>query len=138
MRELENVLRSATLFADGQMLFPEDFAAFAAMFEVRTVRDPEPQTAARPATIRPRPADRAGAEHDPAAPIEELVYHRVREGERSLLEMKKDLERECIARALLETDGNITRAAALLGMKRPRLSQLVKQYGLNPSNNGEA
>lgn len=28
-----------------------------------------------------------------------------------------------------ETHGNITRAAALLGMKRPRLSQLVKQYG---------
>jgi sigma-54 specific flagellar transcriptional regulator A len=44
--------------------------------------------------------------------------------------MKKQLERECIQRALEETSGNITRAAQLLGMKRPRLSQLVKQYGL--------
>jgi sigma-54 specific flagellar transcriptional regulator A len=43
--------------------------------------------------------------------------------------MKRQIERDCIARALAETKGNITRAAALLGMKRPRLSQLVKQYG---------
>ena len=35
-----------------------------------------------------------------------------------------------IARALVESGGNITRAANLLGMKRPRLSQLVKQYKL--------
>jgi transcriptional regulator with GAF, ATPase, and Fis domain len=56
----------------------------------------------------------------------------VRDSATSLLEMKKVLERECIIRALEETDGNITRAASLLGMKRPRLSQLVKQYELNP------
>ena len=41
------------------------------------------------------------------------------------------------ARAMVEVSdslveaGAITRAAALLGMKRPRLSQLVKQYGLS-------
>ena len=60
----------------------------------------------------------------------EGVYRSIRGGSRSLFEMKKHLERECIARALEETSGNITRAAALLGMKRPRLSQLVKQYEL--------
>ncbi len=65
------------------------------------------------------------------------MYDRVRGGDHSLLEMKKVIERECIVRALGETNGNITRAAKLLGMKRPRLSQLVKQYGLN-SNQGEA
>ena len=32
--------------------------------------------------------------------------------------------------ALDETGGNITRAAAMLGMKRPRLSQIVKELGL--------
>ena len=47
-----------------------------------------------------------------------------------LADMKRKLERECIARALVESGGNITRAAALVGMKRPRLSQLVKQYKL--------
>jgi transcriptional regulator with GAF, ATPase, and Fis domain len=64
------------------------------------------------------------------ADIEHLVYERVRQGATSLFEMKKNLERECIVRALEETNGNITRAAALLGMKRPRLSQLVKEYEL--------
>jgi DNA-binding NtrC family response regulator len=52
--------------------------------------------------------------------------------------MKKALERECIVRALSETKGNITQAATLLGMKRPRLSQLVKEYGLPTSFEGEA
>jgi transcriptional regulator with GAF, ATPase, and Fis domain len=47
----------------------------------------------------------------------------------SLGDMKRLIERDCIARALSESGGNITRAATLLGMKRPRLSQLVKQYG---------
>lgn len=48
--------------------------------------------------------------------------------------MKRQIERDCIARALEETKGNITRAATLLGMKRPRLSQLVKQYGLSSAS----
>ncbi|MEZ4228039.1 MAG: helix-turn-helix domain-containing protein [Polyangiaceae bacterium] len=48
----------------------------------------------------------------------------------SLPDIKRNVERECIVLALRETSGNITRAAELLGMKRPRLSQLVKQYAL--------
>jgi DNA-binding NtrC family response regulator/tetratricopeptide (TPR) repeat protein len=138
VRELENVLRSATLFADGLVLMPEDFAAFATMFDGKIVRDPEPQTAVRADAPRAKDKSEPPASGDEDAPIEELVYHRVRGGERSLLELKKDLERECIVRALVETDGNITKAAALLGMKRPRLSQLVKQYGLNSQHHGEA
>jgi DNA-binding NtrC family response regulator len=59
-----------------------------------------------------------------------VAYACVRQGAVSLGELKRQIERDCIARALAETRGNITRAAALLGMKRPRLSQLVKQYGL--------
>jgi DNA-binding NtrC family response regulator len=58
------------------------------------------------------------------------AYAHVRGGSASLPDMKRQIERDCIARALAETSGNITRAAGLLGMKRPRLSQLVKQYGL--------
>lgn len=68
----------------------------------------------------------------PSAPVDrtplELAYAHVRGGV-SLSDMKREIERECIARALDESRGNITRAAVLLGMKRPRLSQLVKQYG---------
>ena len=69
--------------------------------------------------------------------FEDMVYDHIRGGDHSLLEIKKVIERECIVRAMADSGGNITRAATLLGMKRPRLSQLVKQYGLN-SNTGEA
>jgi transcriptional regulator with GAF, ATPase, and Fis domain len=117
VRELENVLRSATLFADGPVLLPEDFAAFAESFV--PVERPARVAVAVPSAEAP----------EPGRPIETLVYERIRDGETSLLEMKKRVERECIQRALFETQGNITRAASLLGMKRPRLSQLVKHYG---------
>jgi transcriptional regulator with GAF, ATPase, and Fis domain len=115
IRELENVLRSATLFAEGAELDASDLAAFAESF--------------LPAEARPEPATGTEGPRS-AADIEHLVYERVRQGATSLFEMKKNLERECIVRALEETNGNITRAAALLGMKRPRLSQLVKEYEL--------
>jgi DNA-binding NtrC family response regulator len=117
VRELENVLRSATLFAESSTLEAHDFAAFREVF----TEAPEPETSAAP-----EPSD-----------LEAMLYHRVRRGESSLFEMKKSLERECIVRALRETDGNITQAATLLGMKRPRLSQLVKQYGLQGSGEAE-
>jgi DNA-binding NtrC family response regulator len=59
-----------------------------------------------------------------------VAYREIREAGVSLSELKRRIERECISRALRDAEGNITRAAAMLGMKRPRLSQLVKQYGL--------
>jgi len=126
VRELENVLRSATLFADGPALVPDDFRAFSESFQ-------PPEPAERRSM---HPAIPPGAVSAQRAPLETQLYERVRDGEASLLEMKKIMERECIVRALGETEGNITRAAALLGMKRPRLSQLVKQYGLNKQKAG--
>lgn len=72
-----------------------------------------------------------GVEADPTL----LAYEHIRSGI-SLGDMKRQIERECIARALSESDGNITRAATLLGMKRPRLSQLVKQYGFGDDASG--
>jgi transcriptional regulator with GAF, ATPase, and Fis domain len=62
------------------------------------------------------------------------AYAQVRHGAVSLSDIKRQIERDCIGRALVETKGNITHAAALLGLKRPRLSQLVKQYGLAVSS----
>jgi transcriptional regulator with GAF, ATPase, and Fis domain/tetratricopeptide (TPR) repeat protein len=152
VRELENVLRSATLFADGPVLQEGDFRAFSDLFDDPRGAPEAPsdlsQTAKGDAGAaaegKVRPLDEASSarsnsvgtpplEHPPVAPVEERVYDRVRSGDHSLFEMKKMLERECIVRALQETGGNITQAAGLLGMKRPRLSQLVKQYGLNES-----
>ncbi|MEM9193401.1 MAG: sigma 54-interacting transcriptional regulator [Myxococcota bacterium] len=111
VRELENCLRAATLFVDGAAIEPEHL-------ELRRHSGP-------PGPAEHRPA--GGAEGDA-----ELYYHRLRGGELSLRDLKKEIERDCIARALSDAAGNISRAATLLGMKRPRLSQLVKEYGLRP------
>lgn len=48
----------------------------------------------------------------------------------SLSELKDRVEKQCIEQAMLMSGGNISKAASLLGMKRPRLSQLVKHYKL--------
>ncbi len=78
-----------------------------------------------PSTLPPAPAS-----------VPDAAYASIRSGT-SLHDIKRLIERECVARALGDAGGNITRAASLLGMKRPRLSQLVKQYGLAGSGDGE-
>jgi len=48
----------------------------------------------------------------------------------SLDDAKRDLEIRLIREALERTDGNITHAARLLQMSRPRLSQKSREYGI--------
>ncbi|MFO0627030.1 MAG: sigma 54-interacting transcriptional regulator [Polyangiales bacterium] len=130
IRELENVLRASALFADGDEIHAEDLQGL-----------PDP---ARASMLPPTPTG-GGASIPPKAPERnevEVVYDRIRHGGVSLFDMRRELERGCIAHALTESGGNITRAAALLGMKRPRLTQLVREYGLakggDPSENDES
>ena len=96
VRQLENVVRAAALFASGPVLGPDDFNL--------------------PGRSTPSEPDGAWA--------------RLRRGDLSLRDLKKEIERSLIVKALAESGGNVTRAAAMLGMTRPRLSQLVKEYGL--------
>jgi ActR/RegA family two-component response regulator len=58
------------------------------------------------------------------SPEDTLVEHIVAQG-LSINRLKKRLELECIRRALEETQGNVTQAAKILQMKRPRLSQII-------------
>ncbi len=113
VRELDNALRAADLFADGEVITLRDLTDNVASLS----------SLARPASIPPASETRT----PPCSPPDEAVYRQVRGGT-SLPEMKRAMERACIERALEEADDNITRAAELLGMKRPRLSQLVNQY----------
>jgi transcriptional regulator with GAF, ATPase, and Fis domain len=122
VRELENVLRSASLFAEDGLV---DLDALRPL--IPSANRPEvPMSPASFALPDAYPERSSVVDIDPVDP----VYDRIRGGRTSLFEMKKQLERECIERALRETQGNITHAATLLGMKRPRLSQLVKEYQL--------
>jgi sigma-54 specific flagellar transcriptional regulator A len=141
IRELENALRAAALFAEGDAIELADFTS-----NVEGLRgiEPTPTVSLSPPpsfsgtmdacelVAVPRPSVN---EHLPSGiPLAssssptDVAYAHVRGGV-SLSDMKRQIERDCIARALAESGGNITRAAGLLGMKRPRLSQLVKQYG---------
>ena len=145
VRELQNVLRSVSLLAEGEAICSEDLREFipqagtervatpamsasplhpAANLRVLEVAPPEP-THSEPAPPEP-PADVSPEVTSSMDSFDTLIRSGV-----SLHEYKKKVEAECIARALRQTEGNITRAAELLKMKRPRLSQLVKQYGLS-------
>jgi DNA-binding NtrC family response regulator/tetratricopeptide (TPR) repeat protein len=132
VRELENALRAASLFAEGSVITAEDLVKN--VDDLRLLRDGRPDEAkndpfgsgASPDSVRER------------GQATTVAYAQVRGGGASLSDIKRQIERDCIARALAETKGNITRAAALLGMKRPRLSQLVKHYGLSAPSSSEA
>jgi DNA-binding NtrC family response regulator len=135
IRELENALRAASLFAEGDTITATHLAEN--VDDLRAAAAPRRQSwpAPPPAESLDESGEHACEDPDGELPQNEsnataIAYAQVRGGSLSLSDMKRQIERDCIARALAETKGNITRAAALLGMKRPRLSQLVKQYGL--------
>jgi len=45
---------------------------------------------------------------------------------------REEADRRAIRKALAQTDNNISNAAKLLGISRPTLYDLLKQYGLQP------
>ena len=137
IRELENVLRAVALLADGPEITAQDLLEHVDVLRtvepvpVVSARAPVP-TAGGPVSEEIEPEEEGETTLPSAeASATAVAYGQIRAGAVSLFEMKRMIERDCIARALSETRGNITRAAALLGMKRPRLSQLVKHYGLS-------
>ncbi|WP_169927481.1 sigma 54-interacting transcriptional regulator [Labilithrix luteola] len=155
IRELENVLRAVSLFAEGRVIGVSDLIDN--VEDLRVLAQAGPVSQGVPMSVRanllPAPtatlstlsgneffgdddSDDSGALPESESGATAVAYAQVRQGAVSLSDMKRQIERDCIARALAETKGNITRAASLLGMKRPRLSQLVKQYGLSASSEG--
>jgi len=143
IRELENALRAASLFTEGDTIGATELVDNVEDLRVAAQNVPAPLSL-RSSVLPSAPASLESLPQLPGAPEDDdgsaplpsdeanataIAYDQVRQGSVSLSDMKRQIERDCIARALAETKGNITKAAALLGMKRPRLSQLVKQYG---------
>ncbi len=71
-------------------------------------------------------ASSPGSEDQDQSPLSERWLEEMLEREGSLADLKKRIEFEAIAQALHQSGGNITRAAEKLGMKRPRLSQIIQ------------
>src|SRR5262249_10330248 len=69
-------------------------------------------------------------------PAQADVYSWARQNNVSLRDLKRKIELDCITQALSACNGNITRAAERLGRRLPRLSQLLKEYGLSQGRPG--
>jgi nitrogen regulation protein NR(I) len=117
IRELENVVERTVLFCDSAQIAWENLPA-----EVRSA------TGASSAVEERVSVAAHGAQDGPELPPFGDV------GEKSLKDVVKTetkrLEKEMIQRALNETDGNVTRAAKLLGISRKGLQIKMKELGL--------
>ncbi|TXD39906.1 tetratricopeptide repeat protein [Lujinxingia vulgaris] len=130
IRELENFVRSVLLFVEGgrvEMRHLDEFGDFFANSEVDETLPEitiaprvEQNTSTSEVAERVEVANAEVYEDPEEALIEQIVADGL-----SLSRLKKRLEHECIKRALEETGGNITKAAEILQLKRPRLSQII-------------
>ncbi len=150
VRELENVVRSVALFADGETIGLAELMELGDMFRPPTEQDlvalhemfdRDPVLAAAvgagdPAaeSVETAPEGEAITDDGPTVevPLDDPVsvmhtdwLEAMIEETGSLSDLKKRIEFEAIARALRTSGGNITHAARSLGMKRPRLSQII-------------
>jgi transcriptional regulator with GAF, ATPase, and Fis domain len=121
IRELENVVSSASIFANGRTITPEAF---------ENVQELAPLVAsaihAHPSDEEDDDDEEPGSRPVPAANGEALDYFELaRKRNISLKDLRAEIEFQCISRALTEAKGNISEAARLLQMKRSRLSQIV-------------
>ncbi|MCD6499976.1 MAG: sigma 54-interacting transcriptional regulator [Deltaproteobacteria bacterium] len=143
VRELENVLRSAWVFADGSEItasLVSQFLSSGRSVQTPTERSPKLENVlaghSHPELPTSALSNEDGADANAPATAHPTdifgsTYRHLLDEGLSLKAMKKIIERECIVRALDASQGNITQAAKVLGMKRPRLSQLVKEHGLS-------
>ncbi len=132
IRELENVIASASIFAEGPEI---DVESFSHVGELRALMD-QPADAvvvvAAPAPVAlPVAPVPVGLVAPVAVPAVESAdgaldyYELARRRDLSLKDLRHEVEMQCIRRALEEANGNISEAARLLKMKRSRLSQIV-------------
>ena len=138
IRELENIIRSVALFAEGQIIEASDFDEYRELFQdtpmvvppaasVTTLHALQPGAAAVAAAVPASAAPEPVAPPKPRTAKElqgDLLMEIFAQGV-ALPDLKKRIQDQAIAQALQMTQGNITRAAEVLGMRRPRLSQII-------------
>jgi two-component system nitrogen regulation response regulator GlnG len=113
VRELENVIRRAIVMAKGEAIRPDDLPA-----EVRSAGGVPVAAAAGQA---PPPADA-----NDIGTVAATLFHWAKE--QPDLAVLPAVERELIAHALRETNGNQVRAAKLLGITRATLRKRIEKF----------
>lgn len=78
------------------------------------------------------PQVRVDARHIPLNPARRTAPERPRERFGSLQEVREAAERDYILKKLEETNGNVTKAAELLGLERSHLYRKMKALGIGP------
>ena len=162
IRELENIVRSVALFAEGETMTDGDFDEYRELFQDGLEKGSEDsqglevpeysaptEPASSPPEAAPIPPDgpatsapsissegtngarspdavhRPGEGCQPEEAVERELLDQIFDGGVPLPELKKMIQLQAITRALRMTGGNITKAAEVLGMRRPRLSQII-------------
>jgi transcriptional regulator with GAF, ATPase, and Fis domain len=126
VRELQNFVKSVLLFADGSFVTMEQIEEFREFFSSGTVNSKLPPVdLSEEIEVVSIPQDIESSDGELFEDPEEALVEQLVAAGGSLSDLKKRIEIECIKRALIETEGNVTRAAEILQMKRPRLSQIV-------------
>jgi nitrogen regulation protein NR(I) len=117
IRELENVIERAVLFADGSKIRMEDLAE-----ELKGPVQPDSAHARAPASVPADLVSAAAAAAGAGAPTDGLK-------EQVKAAMSR-LEKDLIVRALKQTQGNVTHAARLLKISRKGLQLKMKELNL--------
>ncbi|WP_437717297.1 sigma 54-interacting transcriptional regulator [Sorangium sp. So ce448] len=113
VRELKSVVERAAALADGEVVTAADLA-FERMLSGERRRAPHEAHRARSSELPPE-----GAPGDALAPF--------KEAKRGLIE---EFERDYLTRLLARAGNNISRAAALAGLERHSLRDLLRKHGL--------
>ena len=133
IRELENFVRSMLLFVDSDRVelsnvrqFEDFFADGAFVDDLPAAFDSWVEAARADA---PSVDEAAFSAHEPALPdggsMEGRIAAWALDAGVGLPDLRRRLEMELIRQALVESGGNVSRAARLLEVKRPRLSQII-------------
>lgn len=136
IRELQNFVRSILLFAEDNRVKAEHIEQFGDFLDssasgegVDEILDAWESSRSRVLEVIEGAAARIESGEQQVMVLtenpEDVIAEQIVANGLSLNDFKKKLELECIRRALIETTGNVTQAAKVLQMKRPRLSQII-------------
>jgi transcriptional regulator with GAF, ATPase, and Fis domain len=124
IRELRHLVETILSFVDGECVEMSHLREFRDFFGEADLDLEPPEIDYAPT---PAPESRSSEQSEPSNDEDptSVLVDRVVDGDQELKEIKESLQKQAVRQALVESDGNITRAAELLEMSRPRVSQIV-------------